>query len=532
MDADSTLRTSFYEKPCACKAFDVPGRLDFGRVDALPSTTKGELPLRLIGVRMSPAITAYWSLDMNASRLNSAHRTTNGCRRWSALVLMVGLFWAFPAQAEADRIAELEQRVAELEALILQLVETQSPTQNDPTDLVVPGQATTPALRQAAGTVPQAVAGQATPAKQVPVEQENSRPDFYWGGYLKVDAIVSDFEDGTVAGNSIGRDFLVPSTIPVGGSGEGAVLDLHARQTRFYFGADHQINEDNQLGAYLEFDFLVTPGGNERVSNSYTPRMRHAYLKWNDWLIGQTWSTFMDVSTLPESLDFIGPAGGTTFVRQPQIRYTRGGFAVALENPETTVTPNGGGGRFETDDAVLPELAMRYRWSDDWGHVQLGGMLRQLAFEDAALGVDDEALGWGLSLSGKFALGRDDLRWMVHHGDGMGRYIGLNFSNAAVIDNQNELENIATTGGFVAYRHYWSERWRSTAVLSYLEVDNPVQFTGMNASESTWSGQVNLLYSPVKPLTFGIEYLMAERDIESGLSGRLNRFQLSGKYVF
>ena len=469
---------------------------------------------------------------MKQARLNSA-RSLHGLRwRWPVPVLLICMLWISPVLAEEDRIAELEQRVAELEAMIQQLVDTASQSQNDPAALVVPGQATTPALRDSAGTLPKAVVGQATPAKEVPVEQENTRPDFYWGGYVKVDAIVSDFEDGVVAGNSIGRDFLVPSTIPVGGEGESASLDLHARQTRFYFGADHQINEENQLGAYLEFDFLVTPGGNERVSNSYTPRMRHAYLKWNDWLVGQTWSTFMDVSTLPESLDFIGPAGGTTFVRQPQIRYTRGGFAVALENPETTVTPNGGGGRFETDDAVLPELAMRYRWSDDWGHVQVGGMLRQLSFEDAALGVDDEALGWGLSLSGKFALGRDDLRWMVHHGDGMGRYIGLNFSNAAVIDNQNELENIGTTGGFVAYRHYWSERWRSTAVLSYLEVDNPVQFTGMAANESTWSGQINLLYSPVKPLTFGIEYLMAERDIESGLSGQLSRFQLSGKYVF
>jgi len=175
---------------------------------------------------------------------------------------------------------------------------------------------------------------------------------------------------------------------------------------------------------------------------------------------------------------------------------------------------------------------MRYRWAGDWGHLQLGGLLRQLAFEDAALGVDDEQTGWGVSLSGKFAVGRDDLRWMVHHGDGMGRYVGLNFANAAVIDNDNELENISSTGAFVAYRHLWNEKWRSNAVISYLDVDNPVEFTGMSANQSNWSGQINLLYSPVKPLTLGIEYLMAERELENGLSGRLNRLQLSGKYVF
>jgi len=466
---------------------------------------------------------------MNSNRL----LFLSACR--CAVVLLISMsLLASPLLAQTpsasdDRVEKLEQRIADLEAMIEQLVEGQQRMQES---IVVPGQATTPALRDQAGPVPQAVAGQPTPAKQVQVPDDDNEPDFYWGGYIKVDSIVSDFEDGVVAGNSIGRDFLVPSTIPVGGEGEGAGLDVHARQTRFFFGANHDLDENNTLGAYVEFDFLVTPGGNERVSNSFSPRMRHAYLKWNDWLVGQTWSTYMDVSTLPESLDFIGPAGSTTFMRQPQIRYTNGGLAIALENPETTVSPNGGGGRFETDDGLLPELAMRYRWAGDWGHLQLGGLLRQLAFEDAALGVDDEQTGWGVSLSGKFALGRDDLRWMVHHGDGMGRYVGLNFANAAVIDKNNELENISSTGAFVAYRHLWNERWRSNAVISYLDVDNPVEFTGMSANQSNWSGQINLLYSPVKPLTLGIEYLMAERELENGLSGRLNRLQLSGKYVF
>ncbi|MEM1080751.1 MAG: DcaP family trimeric outer membrane transporter [Pseudomonadota bacterium] len=439
--------------------------------------------------------------------------------RWRKPLLMLGVFaWSMltavsPALAQDDRMQAMEARIAELEAMIEQLVEGQQQMQQV-------------AAAPAAGASPAPVAAQ--PAAEV----EDNKPEFYWGGYIKVDTILSDFEDGVVSGDSIGRDFFVASTIPVGGEGEGYVLDIHARQSRFFVGANHSFDENNELAAYLEFDFLATPGGNERVSNSYVPRMRHAFLRWNDWLVGQTWSTFMDVSTLPESVDFIGPAGSTSFIRQPQIRYSRNGFSIALENPETTVTPNGGGARIDTDDGVVPDLAMNYRFSDDWGHVQVGGLLRQLAFEDQGLGVDDTQYGWGLSLSGKFMLGRDDLRWMVHHGDGMGRYVGLNFSNGAVIDNNNQLEAIGTTGGFVAYRHLWSEKWRSNAVISYLEVDNPVQFTGLNVSESNWSGQINLMYSPVKPLTFGIEYLLAERDLETGQSGRLNRFQFTGKYAF
>jgi hypothetical protein len=43
---------------------------------------------------------------------------------------------------------------------------------------------------------------------------------------------------------------------------------------------------------------------------------------------------------------------------------------------------------------------------------------------------------------------------------------------------------------------------------------------------------VNLFYSPVDSLAFGIEYLAAEREIESGDSGRLDRVQFTGKYSF
>lgn len=461
-------------------------------------------------------------------RLQLATAEAKNPPRWRRRLLAVSISIALvnPALADdADRVAELEQRVAELEAMVRTLIDEQPE-------------------RRAAGERLERVAEESRTTREMvesirsraePVlaaaEEKSSGPQFYYGGYLKADAIVSDFSDGEVAGGSIGRDFLVPSTIPVGGQGEGAVTDFHARQSRFNFGVRHQVDA-NKLGAFIEFDFLATPGGNERVSNSYSPRMRHAFVTWNDWLIGQTWNTFMDVATLPESVDFIGPAGATSFGRQTQIRYTKNNFAIALENPETTITPFGGAGRIVTDDHLLPELAARYTWKGDWGHVQLGGMFRQLSYENRAAGIDDTTSSWGLSLSGKFALGRDDFRWMVHHGDGMGRHIGLNFVNAAVLTGSGDLEAIGTTGGFLAYRHWWSDTLRSTAAFGYLDVDNPVEYTGTGVNSSNWSGQINLFYTPVDSLSFGIEYLMAEREIESGASGRLDRVQFTSKYSF
>ncbi|MBS3744509.1 MAG: porin [Wenzhouxiangellaceae bacterium] len=450
--------------------------------------------------------------------------------RHTTFMLLVGALFAQPVLADGDRVAELERRIAELESMVETLLDQRGA-----------GSAQAEAsARQAAAEAQQASAEAAEARERIeeldrkvePMITEASekadKPMFSYGGYIKADFMVSDFDDGEVSGDSIGRDFYVPAIVPIGDKGSTS-FDAHAKQTRFNLGTSHQIGE-HTLESFVELDFLTTPGGTERTTNNFSPRLRHAFVKWNNWLVGQTWNTFMDVATLPESVDFIGPTSGTTFGRTPMVRYTNGGLAIALENPESSITPVGGG-RIEADDNKLPELAARYTWSGDWGHFQLGGLLRQLEIDDNATGLDATETGWGVSLSGKFMLGRDDIRYMVHAGDGLGRQVALNFVNGAALDATGSLDAISTVGGFVAYRHWWSQKWRSNVAFGILEADNP-NFTGEDANKSTWNAQVNLFYSPVPPLSFGVEFLTAEREIESGAKGQLNRFQFTTKYAF
>ena len=55
------------------------------------------------------------------------------------------------------------------------------------------------------------------------------------------------------------------------------------------------------LKTFVEIDFYgAEDEANEFVSNSYAPRLRHAYGSWGNWLAGQTWSTFMDLNGLGE----------------------------------------------------------------------------------------------------------------------------------------------------------------------------------------------------------------------------------------
>ncbi|WP_100658766.1 DcaP family trimeric outer membrane transporter [Alteromonas flava] len=356
--------------------------------------------------------------------------------------------------------------------------------------------------------------------------------DVKFSGYIKVDAIASNYSEGSLATGNLNRDFYVPALIPVTGNDEGAQLDIHARQSRFRFTTNTATEEGDTITGVLEFDMLATPNGNDRISSSWTPRIRHAFVKYKNWTIGQTWSTFMDVGALPESLDFIGTTDGTIFDRQALVRYTNGAWEFSAENPETTITPFGGGARIVADDNILPDMVARYTFKQDWGYIKVAGLFRQLSYDDG-VSIDEDETSIGISVSGKVMLGNgDDIRFSVSTGGGLGRYIGLNTANGAVINAAGELEAIDSTGYTIAYRHSWNEQTRSNFMFSALDVDNDTNLTGMSVTESTYSARANLLYSPTKAITVGAEYAFAKRETEGGLEGDMNRLQLSAKYAF
>ena len=349
------------------------------------------------------------------------------------------------------------------------------------------------------------------------------------GGYVKLDAIMSNYSDGSLGAGNLGRDFYVPSLTPVGGESANNTMDMHAKQTRFNLGTTTTIGE-HTLKTFIELDFQVTPNGNERVSNSYSPRLRHAFLSYDKWLFGQTWSTFQNVGALPETVDFIGNTDFGIFVRQAQVRYTTGNFQFAVENPETTVTPFEGGGRIVTDQNPLPDFVGRYNHTAGDLSLSAAVLARQLAYNNTV--TDSSTSSIGFSLSGKWKIGEDDIRFGVNTGSGMGRYIGLNVANGAVMDDNGDLEAINSTAFYAAYRHLWNSEWRSNISYSTISIDNDTDLTGTAVTDMTDSLRVNLLYSPVKSLSLGGEYTLANRELASGADGSMNRLQFMAKLAF
>lgn len=352
-----------------------------------------------------------------------------------------------------------------------------------------------------------------------------------YGGFVKLDMMYTD-SDGEIAG--VGRDFYVPALTRIGGK-SAARFDAHARQSRFFFGTSTDLGNGEKMVGRLEFDMMTSNNGNdERTTNGYSPVIRHAFVTYKNWTLGQTWSNFMDLQSLPDTLDFVGNADAAVFIRQAQIRYTSGNFSVAIENPESTVGQFGTGARITTDDNATPDLTFGYNFKTESASFRLGALLRQIAIDDGTF--DDTVTSYGLSFSGKFNLAnKDDIRFTLNHGKGLGRYVGLNTINGAILTGTTSaarLEAIDVTTFSVAYRHLWNDKWRSTFLYSMLSADNEAAFTGTGVTKSTHSYSANALYQFNPKFMMGIEYKFANREIESGLDGDMHRIQFSAKYDF
>ena len=362
-------------------------------------------------------------------------------------------------------------------------------------------------------------------------DDKKIKTTFNYGGYVKLDVIQTWYNNGEVAATAPIRDFILPSQIPVGVENINQTLDFHVKESRFNFDVTTEVN-NHKIHGFLELDFLLSSAGDERVSNSFNPRIRHFYFEWNRLLIGQTWSTFM-VVVVPDDLDFAGALEGLVFIRQPQIRYKVGSWMFALENPESLVYPNMSTAQVVSDKEFIPDIVVRKNFGGDWGTWAIAGMYRTLSVSDSA--GTHRAPAFGITTGGKIKVGNrgDDLRLTLSTGSGAGRYQAANFLADAVYETATQLRTLNTLNGYIAYNHFWIPKVLSSSAnvgyFQFLDNDLPVAQT---TNQTAMSASLNLKYDPVPQLRLGIEYSWASRELLNGTSGTLSRIQFSAKYRF
>lgn len=383
----------------------------------------------------------------------------------------------------------------------------------------------------------QAPAAPALPAGKRPIQLTSITPNalpgttFRFDGFIKADFMTTRTSDGALPEGAVGRYLYIPTQTPVGGQASSTDTDFHAKFSRFNLGVDTVTENGDKLTGFIELDFFGNALANQ-VNNLYGGTLRHAYMSWNNWLAGQTWSNFVDATILPEAADIVGPTDGALFSRQTQIRYTRGAFSVSAENPETLTTPYQGGNTIlASDHGAMPDLTARYNWKGTWGTFGLSAIARQYRTRSAL--TNDTDFGGAIAGGGRWIINaNNDLRYQLSYGEGLGRYLGLGNGSDVEIDIDGKIQTVSTLAGWVAWRHDYNAKLRSTIMYSRVNYDHDIANTGALASKSQQSIRANVFYSPLPKVDVGAELMYGRREAENGDSGDISRLQFTTKYSF
>jgi len=453
-------------------------------------------------------------------------------------LLLTIFLGAIETQAQSQdsptpNVQQMEKRIEQLEIEILQLKKQMSAA----------AQPAKPATAESDAAVSIPVLSVTTPSGQAgePPEKAPSRStvDFY--GYVMTDA-----------GNNFGTtnpnwsDVMRPTQLnsyPGQFAPDGSVF-FSVRQTRFGVKTLTPTALGN-LKTIFEFELF----GTGVDAGQTTFRLRHAYGELGHFGVGQTWSAFMDIDVFPNSLEYWGP-NGMVFFRNLQARWIPiqgdSNVVIALERPGAS-----GDGGIYANRIELQSISPQFKWPDltgharlarSWGYLQVGGIVRKVAWVDNAgssspYNFSGSAVGWGVNVSSNLKFTKKDVaKLSVVYGEGIENYM-----NDAPIDigAQNNFSNpispvkgvrLPVTGVVVFLDHNWSDKFSTATGYSMVNIDNSNAELASDYHQGHYA-LTNLLYHPVKSVTMGGEFQFGRRvNYKDGFNVNDYKMQFSFRY--
>lgn len=413
-----------------------------------------------------------------------------------SVAMVISPVYAGTDQAE---IAQLRQEVQELRAMLQQYVQQKAPVQ--------------PITQVTVAASPQVTE---TTAPKLNLSKGGAEVNLY--GYIRADASYQAKGASTMYNNISG--------VPLEHTAEEAQQKdrLHSTVNVTRFGLNFKTpSVAGEVGGKLEMDFF---GGTTRDQF----RIRHAYVTLDQWLIGQTWSTFIAPEYYPETVD-AGTFVGSALLRSPMLRYSdnlsaKTSFAVAIEDPKYTATSD------PDNEMRLPALVGRLNHKFD-----NGSLLSGRTFMAEKKTSHDNEWAWGVGLGGKYQLSTQTfLKADYYHVKGDGRFL-LWANNSYVIDDKNNIQSNEFDTISAGITHQFNSQLRSTLGYGYMKAkdDNSfaeIQKTNITQNKELWQGWINAMYNPYKPITFGVEYVYGERETFDGRNGIDNRVNMMASYDF
>lgn len=372
--------------------------------------------------------------------------------------------------------------------------------------------------------------------KSEQVKQSNSL-NFY--GFAMLD---SGYNFGSI--NPNWSDTERPTQLPFskGIYGPNGNTFWGVRQTRF--GVKSATDTPlGQLKTIFEFELF----GTGVDAGQTTFRLRHAWGELGHFGAGQTWSPFMDIDVFPNSLEYWGP-NGMVFFRNVQVRWTpiqgESNVVIALERPGASAD-----GGVYADRIGLQNISPQFKWPDlsgharlarGWGYVQVGAIVRKIAWVDQGgnqFNLSGTTIGWGVNTSSNIKFTKKDTgRFSVVYGKGIQNYMNDAPVDVGVQNNfANPISPIKGVAlpvlGVVAFLdHNWSDKFSTAAGYSLVNIENSNAMTA-DAYHQGHYALVNMLYHPVKQVTMGGEFQFGRRvNFTDGFNYNDYKMQFSFRY--
>lgn len=343
-------------------------------------------------------------------------------------------------------------------------------------------------------------------------------------GIVRLDGVF-DFDDTSArgrTGNQINR-------VPFHTAAVGSSSDFTIAASRIGINIKNLAGREDVTGKF-EGDFWVDHGkGDGRL------RIRHAYVAFDDWLLGQTWSLMSNVETITESVDYTQFLGVST-TRVPQVRYD---LALNATN-KLQVALEYGGDR----TSAFPALSGKYSYRDQNLYAMAQGFINE---KQAQVENDHiEAISWGVgagfrykfnpqqSIQGNYYHIKGDQKFVsytVQNSSADGAAWGGDFSvNTAKSDLFLSEYDVFTVG----YSHQFDEAWRANFASSMIKYDHYHAYAKANptANKQLIDHAINLFYTPVPHVDLGVEYHLGERENFKGDNADISRVNVSARYTF
>ncbi|WP_104471344.1 DcaP family trimeric outer membrane transporter [Acinetobacter indicus] len=421
------------------------------------------------------------------------------------LVIAVGLTMSVMANAQSSQeVEQLRQEVQQLKALVHQYAQQNQTVQAN--------------LNQLANTAVQPPVAQKASTEKRGLGMTLGNAEFNLYGNVRMDGSYQ------VEGSSRDLPYNHINAVALEGNNESSDR-LRSTLSATRLGLDFKSPVgDQDVKGKIEVDFL---GG----SNFDNLRIRHAYLNYGNWLIGQTWSNFAVPDYMPETVDALAYAGGAV-KRTPQVRYT------AKFSPQTNLVVAAEDPKDNSITQRLPALTARlnHQFADN-----MSVSARAMGHEKRI--NSDEEMAWGVGLGAKYDVTPSTtLKADYYHVKGDSSFVS--FANTGTIQGANGLEQSEFDSITVGLTQKFNEKLRGTVGYGYMSFDQDTDYlaatpadkrTGVN--KDLWQAWANVFYSPIKPVSLGLEYVYGEREAvvpaaNGSKTGEDNRINMVAIYNF